>query len=374
MRLPFSRRASGGVWVAATITACLMTAACGSAGEDIVAGSSGPSVITGAGGSGSGASASTSAATGATTGATSGSGGGSLGKLGPPYPIVLAHGFFGFEDFAGGGFLTYFYGVKERLADEGEALVFTPSVDPFNSSEYRGDQLIEYIEDILAETGHEKVNIIGHSQGGLDARAVAHKRPDLVASVVTVATPHHGSPVADVALQIVDDPLYQDALNELLKLIGAPLYDQIGNETDVFKPLYLFSQPGIADFNATHPDSPGVFYASITGRSDDELGGDACKPDVPQSFIKDWDLTTDPIDAALAVSDAIIDGGFGKSEPNDGLVRVKDARWGYFWGCIPADHLDQVGQLFGDGAGLGNEWAYFEFYSKLVARVRLQGF
>ena len=36
--------------------------------------------------------------------------------LGPPYPIVLAHGFFGFEQFAGVDFATYFYGVKDYLS------------------------------------------------------------------------------------------------------------------------------------------------------------------------------------------------------------------------------------------------------------------
>jgi hypothetical protein len=29
-------------------------------------------------------------------------------------------------------------------------------------------------------------------------------------------------------------------------------------------------------------------------------------------------------------------GGFGNQHPNDGLVRVEDARWGTFLGCIPA--------------------------------------
>lgn len=29
--------------------------------------------------------------------------------------------------------------------------------------------------------------------------------------------------------------------------------------------------------------------------------------------------------------------------PNDGMVRVESAKWGRFRGCIPADHLDEVG-------------------------------
>lgn len=366
MRFIFIRRLGAEVGLALGLL--ISITACGSAGDDVDSSTAGGVVITDAGsGGGDGAGGSSSNGTG-------GSGGDAPEKLGAPYPIVLSHGFFGFEDFAGAGFLSYFYGVQAHLAKEGETLVYTPAVDPFNSSDYRADQLIEKIEAILAETGHAKVNIIGHSQGGLDARAVAHKRPDLVASVVTVATPHFGSPVADVVLKYVDDPTAQDVLNEILKLIGAPLYDEIGNKTDVFKPLYLFSKPGIAEFNASHPDNPEVFYASVTGRSDGNLGGIDCKPDVPQSFIKKWNAVVDPIDIALSISEAVVDGGFNSEVPNDGLVRVVDARWGQFWGCIPADHLDQVGQLFGDGPGGQNQWDYLEFYSKLVARIRLQGF
>jgi triacylglycerol esterase/lipase EstA (alpha/beta hydrolase family) len=32
---------------------------------------------------------------------------------------------------------------------------------------------------------------------------------------------------------------------------------------------------------------------------------------------------------------------------NDGMVPTKSAHWGDFRGEIPADHFDEVGQLFG---------------------------
>jgi triacylglycerol lipase len=97
-----------------------------------------------------GVTASSTGGDGPSTGAWSnGSGAGGVGGEGPggaPYPIVLAHGFFGFNDFAGAGFLTYFYGVKDDLAAHGETMVFTPAVDPFNDSTFRGDQLEADIE------------------------------------------------------------------------------------------------------------------------------------------------------------------------------------------------------------------------------------
>ncbi len=329
------------------------------------------SVWTGVSGAGGG-----HASTASHSGVTSGGGGmGGAGGTasGAPYPVVLAHGFFGFNDFAGAGFLTYFYGVKDYLAQEGE-VVYTPSVDPFNDSTYRGNQLIAAIEDIRLQTGASKVIIIGHSQGGLDARVVAHDRPDLVAAVVTIATPHNGTPIADVALKVLADPNFAGVVNSLVNLIGAPLYDQIGNETAVTKPLHLFSQAGIAAFNAAYPDAPGVFYASIAGRSQLSLGGQECAPMVGLPFIKAQDTQKDPVDAFFLTTELVVQGDLGNPFVNDGLVRVKDAKHGEFWGCIPADHLDEVGQIAGDGPGLGNNWEYKPFYRDLIKHLRALGY
>lgn len=295
-------------------------------------------------------------------------------KLGPPYPIVLAHGFFGFDKFAGLDAITYFYEVKKELGAKGEQQVFTPAVDPFNDSTFRGAQLEAEIEKILAQTGHAKVNIIGHSQGGLDARVVAHDRPDLVASVVTVATPHQGTPIADVLLGLVSDPGAQDLVDWLVKQIGYALWDAAGKKTSIWKPLELFSKSGIAAFNQKYTDRAAVRYWSLTGRSDFKLSGMDCKPDQSVPFVEKWSFETDPIDGLLLVTEAYLDGGIGQPDANDGLVRVKDAHWGTFLGCVPADHLDEVGQLFGDGPGIGNQFSHKELYVELVKYLRAEGY
>lgn len=300
-------------------------------------------------------------------GNSSGSGGTSTG----PYPIVLAHGFFGFEDFAGVDFATYFFEVKAALASAGETQVFTPAVDPFNSSTVRGAQLLSRVEQVLAETGQSKVIIVAHSQGGLDARFVAHERPELVAAVVTVATPHQGSPVADIALGIVENPNAAGLVDDLVNAIGAPLYEQINGETSVSDALYQFSTPGIQAFNESYPDSPSVFYASVAGRTDDHLGGQACAAEVAVPLLESWKLERDPTDPLLWLSESLLD---ANDEPNDGLVRVRDAKRGEFWGCVPADHLDEIGQIFGDGPGFGNDFDHKALYLAIVAELRSRGY
>lgn len=294
--------------------------------------------------------------------------------LGPPYPIVLAHGFFGFEDFAGVDFITYFFEVREDLRRRGETLVFTPAVDPFGDSTRRGEQLLAEVEAILAETGHAKVNLIGHSQGGLDVRYVAHERPEWVASVTTIATPHYGTPMLDVLLGITRDDRLAALIDDLVRLVGAPLYDEVDEETSLFDALRQLSREGAADFNDRYPDVPTIPYYSIAGRSDRRFAFRQCAPDGDApAFIERWEGYLDPIDPLLAISEAIVDGGFGSPYPNDGLVRIEDARWGTFLGCIPADHLDQVGHLLGDSPGFGNGFDHKEFFADLVGWLRAQG-
>lgn len=289
-----------------------------------------------------------------------------------PYPIVLAHGFFGFEEFAGVDFATYFYGVKQYLADHGEAAVFTPAVDPFNDSTTRGAQLAAYVDQVLAQTGAAKVVIIGHSQGGLDARVVAHDHPEKVAAVVTLATPHNGSPVADIALGITENDAASDIIDDLVNLIGAPLYDQIGGETSVSDALYQFSTPGITAFNATYTDAPNTFYASVAGRTDYELGGQACAADYELPIVHEWRQAEDPTEPLFFISEALLDGN--GSDANDGLVRVMDAKRGEFWGCVPADHMDEIGQLFGDDPGFTNPFDHQKLFLALVVELRSRGF
>ncbi|MCU0656185.1 MAG: alpha/beta fold hydrolase [Polyangiaceae bacterium] len=306
-------------------------------------------------------------------GGSGGQAGQGVEAKGAPYPIVLAHGFFGFEEFAGVNFITYFYKVKERLDEEGEGEVFTPAVDPFNNSEVRAQMLLTQVEEVLKQTGRARVNLIGHSQGGLDARIVAHLRPDLVASVTTFATPHRGTKIADVALGLIQDERAQDLLDGLVKLAGIPLYDAAGQQTSLSQSMIQLSTAEMEKFNAVYVDQPGIVYQSLTGRSKNHLGGSYCQSPVEPEFVKKTKSRIDGLEPLLTVPGLILDGLDLTPEPHDGLVMVESARWGQFLGCVPADHFDEIGHLFGDKAGLVNDWDHLDFYVELVKLLRQKG-
>ena len=81
--------------------------------------------------------------------------------------------------------------LKFNLEKEGYK-VYVADTDGFGSVENNAEQLKSFIERVLSETGAEKVNIIAHSKGGLDAKYMITKlyMEDKIASLTTLCTPH----------------------------------------------------------------------------------------------------------------------------------------------------------------------------------------
>lgn len=269
-------------------------------------------------------------------------------------PLVLVHGLDGFDEI---GPIAYFHGVADALRADGVD-VRVPALDPYNSSEVRGAQLLAFVDAIGAP-----VDLVCHSQGGLDCRYVASEAPRLVGAVVTIASPHRGTPLADIAIEAVDGPA-EDAMHAMLELLGAAISGS--PDQDAEAALVDLSTAGAAAFAARHPDAPGVAYFSLTGQSGLTTGDGDCQPDAPAPFVTRW-TDPDPMDLVLDASALILDGALDGADAHDGLVPVASSRWGTFLGCLPADHFDQICQMAGDRPGLGNDFDCVAFYRDLAA-------
>lgn len=252
------------------------------------------------------------------------------------YPIVLAHGLGGFDTLF--GVLDYWFGIEDALEDGG-ARVYVTQVSPLNTPQARGEQLIDQIETILAITGKAKVNLIGHSQGGLDARYVAAVRPDLVASVTTVGSPHKGADLADfLAANFVNGGFTQAVLSGLGSALGTVLGLLGGsqNPNDAIAALTALTTASMAQFNAQYP--AGV-PATACGSGATSANGVRF-----YSWSGTGILTNafDISDPALGIASLFYD------ESNDGLVERCSSRFGsvirdnYFM-----NHLDEVNQVLG---------------------------
>lgn len=114
------------------------------------------------------------------------------------YPIILVHGV-ALKDI---GFLKSFGRIDSILKQEGFD-VFKSKVDSFGTIENNAIILKNEIDAIIDELNCDKVNIIAHSKGGLDAKYMIENLDmgDKVASLTTLCTPHKGSPIASGILK-----------------------------------------------------------------------------------------------------------------------------------------------------------------------------
>ena len=253
------------------------------------------------------------------------------------YPIVLVHGLFGFDTLAG---VDYFYGIPHSLTKDG-ATVYVSQVSATNSSEARGEQLLQQVETLLAATCATKVNLIGHSHGGPTARYVASLRPDLVASVTSVGGVHKGSKVADLVRGAVPEGSTTEGiavklasgLTTLINLLSGgsnldqdPLASLAALTTEGSLTFYQYYTEGIPATYCGEGNQiaeNGVHYYSWTGSS---------------TFTNLFD----PTDSAMVVL------GWAFDEPNDGLVSACSAHLGkVIRDDYRMNHLEEINGLLG---------------------------
>jgi triacylglycerol lipase len=205
------------------------------------------------------------------------------------HPVVLAHGVLGFDEIAVGGRRhRYFRNIADGLGSL-EAEFHHPRVPATGAVAERAEHLAELVRSLPCE----RVNVIAHSMGGLDAR-YAISRLGLegrVASLVTVGTPHLGTPLADLALK------------------GIP--------ASAVRALADLTVSALERFNREVPDVEGTAYCSVMAHSDL--------------------LETNPL---LWPSHAYLS---QKAGPNDGLVPASSQRWGTVIREVEADHWAQIG-------------------------------
>jgi len=86
-------------------------------------------------------------------------------------------------------------GMRDALRRMGIGPVYTISLGPPLASIDRfADQLARRIDAILIDTGARELSLVGHSMGGIVARAYLQRHgSDRVARLVTIGTPHAGS-------------------------------------------------------------------------------------------------------------------------------------------------------------------------------------
>ncbi len=278
------------------------------------------------------------------------------------YPLVLVHGFLGSAD----GFASFHARIGEALVADGHD-VHRVSLPPLGDVEIRSRALAEQVDEILARTGAEKVNLVAHSMGGLDARVLVSTLGygDRVASLTTISTPHRGSRIADVGLGFVSGAK-DDALDSVAKLFGAKPED-----ADLVGALVDLAEKSADAFNAAHPDDPRVYYQSWAGVSSVLAIPNRADRDACEGKLLAHPNRADHMHPLFVPGVAFVAHG---KKPNDGLVLVSSAKWGNFRGCIPADHADEIGVFSREPLDKHSGFDFVRFHRNVAFDLAARGF
>lgn len=260
------------------------------------------------------------------------------------YPILMVHGVF-FRDFR---YMNYWGRIPGELTKNG-ATIYYGNQQSAASVENCGKELAERIEQIVKETGCEKVNIIAHSKGGLDSRYALSKPgvAEKVASLTTINSPHRGCEFADYVLTKLPDSQKKaiaGAYNTALHKLG-------DKEPDFLAAVYDLTASSCKKRNEELPDAEGVYYQSV-----------GSKLNVPSGGRFPLNLSTHLVQ--------YFDGD------NDGLVGEDSFIWGENYQFLTVK--GKRGISHGDMIDLNrenfDEFDVREFFVQLVSDLRKRGF
>ncbi|MBN1253235.1 MAG: hypothetical protein JXR51_08490 [Bacteroidales bacterium] len=237
------------------------------------------------------------------------------------YPIVFVHGVAYRDDVP---IIKYWSNIP-KIIEENGGKVYLSNQNAFNSHSDNAIQIKEKILEILNETKSDKVNIIAHSKGGIEARYMITKleMADKVASLTTLSTPHRGSSMADTIVAFLDKKNLTKRIHRLANFYAKLIGDNNPNAIESARNLTV---DYMKDFNKSVPNMPQVYYQSY---------GSIVNDNYPSWIVK--------------VQHEIMQKAEGD---NDCVVSSYSYKWGDFKGIVKSNeaygisHFDIVGMKF----------------------------
>lgn len=332
--------------------------------------------------------------------------------------VYLIPGFFGFADLGG---ITYFHHVRKFITAEFaakgiEAVIHEVKTLPTASIRRRAGRLLETVGETALDDA--PIHLVGHSTGGLDARLFVSPQADVdvdcpyqladfakrVQTVVTLATPHYGTPMASFFTSVLGaEILYllsvatiytmqfgkvpmmiMIAIGELITKVDdylgfedsildglyEKLFDDFDDERQAIIKAFLeeiksdqtlvgqLTPGGIELFNATYNDNPTTRYGSVAMKAREpgfksltEIGLDPYRQasHVIYRFlhwlVADEDGKYPDLSPAEKIRFETYYGAVPDQMQSDGIVPTRSQVWGELFHVGKGDHLDVCGHF-----------------------------
>lgn len=160
-------------------------------------------------------------------------------------PVVFVHGYFDTKSdlFGKSNFTFIINHLVQHGWDRDELFVIQYS-DAIGSNIPNASELNVFINNVLSQTGKEKVDIVAHSMGGLSSRYYIQNLGghDKVGSLITLGSPHKGTPLAHLVswtgggAEMIPDSTFLQNLNSGDITPGSVRYTSIYTYLDELVP------------------------------------------------------------------------------------------------------------------------------------------
>ncbi|HEX7168065.1 MAG TPA: hypothetical protein VF230_13895, partial [Acidimicrobiales bacterium] len=177
-----------------------------------------------------------------------------------PEPVVMVHGLNGASDGDGNGFNDQWDEAREYYTDQEPRLgdrLAAPVLTDKGGVETDSAKLSDAVDDLLGDTGFNRVHVLAHSFGGLTSRRYAFDNLGKVGKLVMVATPNGGS-------ELATDVCKAQRANGLIRFVDPARWTKVGLAAkldvghcdDEDSKIYQLQQWWVRDvFNANVRDS-----------------------------------------------------------------------------------------------------------------------
>ncbi|MDZ7690139.1 MAG: alpha/beta hydrolase [Balneolaceae bacterium] len=230
------------------------------------------------------------------------------------HPVLLCHGYGAFASLVKPSPL---YEIALFMRSHG-VLAFAPNIVPYAKIEIRSREWKSLIKRLAEEYEIPKFNIIAHSMGGLDIRYALSKLElePYVASFTTVATPHHGTSLAELVLRAPDT--LQVKLGDFVDWMGDRVYPK--TKSDAIGSVKQLTRSYVQErFNPEIQNIRSIPYYSFSAA----VGKG----------------TSSPVETVIRFQNNHI---FEEEGINDGMVSAKSAKWGEHIKTADLSHLEQM--------------------------------
>ena len=174
-----------------------------------------------------------------------------------PYPVVLVHATLADEGsnwvtlaplLANEGYCVYAFNYGATLASFELWPLIGPRIDGLGHIESSAKELSSFVSNVLSKTKASKVDLVGHSQGGMMPNYYIKYLggSSKVNELIGLAPSNHGTTLDGVTKFVEDFPFATELVTDLLEFLGAPSLPEQTEKSAFVTKLFGSGEPVVA--------------------------------------------------------------------------------------------------------------------------------